>query len=320
MKKFLDKTINYILFLFLKEQRVSKTNITDPEVRKKYAYLEAWLSIICNLLLSITMFLFGLSLNSIALMANAAHTASDVLSSVVVLLGFKFSSMPADTKHPFGHGRIEFLATLIISVLLIIVGIEFAINSYHRYIANALVLGNYMVVAIMVFFSLFKLWMAEFSSELGKRTDTPLLIADAWHHKTDGIAMMLVVISIIFSKFGYYRVDAILGVLVSILIIYTGTNLLKGSSSKLIGEVAEKSMIKEVENSIQSIPEVISVHKIMIHDYGSHKEITLHIQLSNDIDFMKAHSISERVEREIESRIHCKAIVHAEPLNDLMHS
>lgn len=320
MKNFLDKTINYILFLFLKEQRVSKTNITDPEVRKKYAYLEAWLSIICNLLLSITMFLFGLSLNSIALMANAAHTASDVLSSVVVLLGFKFSSMPADTKHPFGHGRIEFLATLIISVLLIIVGIEFAINSYHRYIANALVLGNYMVVAIMVFFSLFKLWMAEFSSELGKRTDTPLLIADAWHHKTDGIAMMLVVISIIFSKFGYYRVDAILGVLVSILIIYTGTNLLKGSSSKLIGEVAEKSMIKEVENSIQSIPEVISVHKIMIHDYGSHKEITLHIQLSNDIDFMKAHSISERVEREIESRIHCKAIVHAEPLNDLMHS
>lgn len=320
MKKFLDKTINYILFLFLKEQRVSKTNITDPELRKKYAYLEAWLSIICNLVLSITMFLFGLSLNSIALMANAAHTASDVLSSVVVLLGFKFSSMPADTKHPFGHGRIEFLATLIISVLLIIVGIEFAINSYHRYIANALVLGNYMVVAIMVFFSLFKLWMAEFSSELGKRTDTPLLIADAWHHKTDGIAMMLVVISIIFSKFGYYRVDAILGVLVSILIIYTGTNLLKGSSSKLIGEVAEKSMIKEVEDSIQSIPEVISVHKIMIHDYGSHKEITLHIQLSNDIDFMKAHSISERVEREIESRIHCKAIVHAEPLNDLMHS
>jgi cation diffusion facilitator family transporter len=320
MKNFLNKTVNHILLLFFKENKVLKNNIIDPELRKKCAYLEAWLSIMCNLVLSAIMFLFGLSLNSIALLANATHTASDVLSSLVVLLGFKFSSLPADDKHPFGHGRIEFLATLVISVLLIIIGFEFAINSYHRYLTNSLVLGSYPVVAIMVLAALFKLWMAEFSAQLGRRTKTAVLIADAWHHKTDGFAMILVVISILSSEYGYYRVDAILGAIISILIIYTGITLLKDSLSKLIGEAAEKDIVKEIENSVRFIPEVVSMHKVKIHDYGSHKEITLHIQLSSHMGLIEAHNISEKVEREIESRVHCKAIVHPEPLSDISRS
>ena len=263
---------------------------------------------------------FALLLNSIALLANAAHTASDVVSSVVVLLGFKFSSLPADNKHPYGHGRIEFLATLIISALLIVVGIEFGINAYHRYLANSMVQGSYLVVVIMIFASLFKEWMAEFSAELGRRVNAIVLIADAWHHKTDGIAMMVVAIAILSSKYGYYRIDAVFGVGISILIIYTGTKLLRDSISKLIGEASEKDILEDIKNSIHSIPEVVSVHKIKIHDYGSYKEITLHIQLENSLSLVKAHSISEKVERKIESKIHCKAIVHTEPFSDLLHS
>jgi len=319
MKRFILKTIDYILFIFFKENKISRNNI-DPELRKKYAYLEAWLSIICNLALSAIMFLFGLALNSIALLANAVHTASDVLSSFVVLLGFKFSSFPADKKHPYGHGRIEFLATLIISVLLIVIGIEFGINSYHRYLANSMVQGSYLVVIIMIFSSLFKEWMAEFSAELGRRVNSSALIADAWHHKTDGIAMILVAISILSSKFGYYRVDAVFGVGISMLIIYTGMNLLRGSISKLIGEAPDEEFLKDIKNSVHLIPEVVTVHKIKIHDYGIYKEVTLHILLRDSFTLVEAHDISEKVEREIESKIHCKAIVHAEPLGDLSHS
>ena len=315
MNRFTLKTVDGILFIFFKENKLSRNDI-DSELRKKYAYLEAWLSIICNLALSAIMFLFGLSLNSIALLANAVHTASDVLSSFIVLLGFKFSSLPADEKHPYGHGRIEFLATLIIAVLLIIVGIEFGIDSYHRYLTNSMVQGSYMVVIIMIFASLFKEWMAEFSAELGRRINSSALIADAWHHKTDGIAMILVAISILSSKFGYYRVDAVFGVCISMLIIYTGINLLRDAISKLIGEAPDEDFLKDIKNSVHLIPEVITVHKIKIHDYGSYKEVTLHVQLRESITLVEAHDISEKVEREIESKIHCKAIVHAEPLGD----
>jgi cation diffusion facilitator family transporter len=306
------------LSIFIKGDKLLK-KVTDIELRKKYVYLEAWLSIIGNLILAGIMVFLALLLNSIALLANAAHTASDVVSSVVVLLGFKFSSSPADDKHPYGHGRVEFLATLIISALLMVVGVEFGINAYHRYLANSMVQGSYLVVVIMIFFSLFKEWMAEFSAELGRRANALVLIADAWHHKTDGIAMMIVVIAILSSKYGYYRVDAILGMGISILIIYTGTKMLKGSLSKLIGEASEEDILEDIKNSIHSIPEVVSVHKIKIHDYGSYKEVTLHIQLENSLGLVEAHSISEKVERKIESKIHCKAIVHAEPLSDLSH-
>ena len=319
MKRFILKTVDYILFIFFKENKLSRNNI-NPELRKKYAYLEAWLSIICNLALSAGMFLFGLALNSIALLANAVHTASDVLSSFIVLLGFKFSSLPADEKHPYGHGRIEFLATLIIAVLLVIVGIEFGIGSYHRYLANSMVQGSYLVVIIMIFSSLFKEWMAEFSAELGRRVNSSALIADAWHHKTDGIAMILVAISILSSKFGYYRVDAVFGVGISMLIVYTGINLLWGSVSRLIGEAPEEDIVKDIKNSVRLIPEVVTVHKIKIHDYGSYKEVTLHILLRDSFTLVEAHDISEKVEREIESKVHCNAIVHAEPLSDLSHS
>lgn len=319
MKRFILKTIDCILIIFIKENKLLK-KITDIEIRKKYAYLEAWLSIICNLLLASIMGILALLLNSIALLANAAHTASDVISSLVVLLGFKFSNLPADKKHPYGHGRIEFLATLIISALLILVGIEFGINAYHRYLANSIVHGSYLVVVIMVFASLFKGWMAIFSEELGRRANITVLIADAWHHKTDGIAMMLVAVAILSSKYGYYRVDSIFGGCISILILYTAIKMLKDSLSKLIGEAPEGDILEDIKNSIYLIPEVKSVHKIKIHDYGLYKEVTLHIQLENSLGLVEAHNISERVERKIESKIQCKASVHVEPLSDLSHS
>ncbi|KUK86011.1 MAG: Putative cation efflux system protein [candidate division TA06 bacterium 34_109] len=317
MKSILRKIINYILFVFFKEKNLLNKKEVNPELRKKYAYLEAWLSIISNLVLSLIMALFGFALNSIALLANATHTASDVLSSFVVLLGFKFSSMPADEKHPFGHGRIEFLATMIISILLVIIGIEFGIKAYYRYIANSVVKGNYLVIILMVLAALFKEWLGVFSEELGKQANTSVLIADAWHHKTDGVAMFLVAISILSSKFGYYRVDAVFGIIIAILIIYAGINLLKESISKLIGEEPEKETLKEIKESVNQIPEVVSTHKLKIHDYGPYKEITIHIQLSSDIGLVEAHEISERVERLIESKINCKVTVHAEPIVDL---
>jgi cation diffusion facilitator family transporter len=228
MNKLINKIVDFFIAKFLGEKALSLNKI-DKNNRKKYAYLEAWISIVSNLILAIIMFIFGLMLNSISLLANATHTFSDMLSSVIILIGFKLSSLPADKKHPFGYGRIEFISTALIAIILMVVGVEFGINAYHRFIANVEVKGDYVIAVIMFGGAFFKIWMSLFSLELGNRINSSALIADSWHHKADGIAMFLVVMAIIASKFKYYRVDALFGFVISLLIIFIGINILKDS-------------------------------------------------------------------------------------------
>ena len=319
MNKFVSKSVDFMIIKFLNENNLDK-RVTNPTLRKKYAYLEAWVSIVGNLFLAIVKIILGLMLNSISLLADAAHTEADVMTSIVVLLGFKISSSPADEKHPYGHGRIEFIASLVISVMLLYVGVEFGKSSYNRLVTNEAVKGSYAVAVIMVIAAVFKEWMSQFSIDLGNRTNAPALIADAWHHRTDGIASVLVAIAIIASQFGYYKIDAIFGLGVSALIIYTGIKIANDSISKLIGEAPEGEELKNIEDSALSVMGVSGVHKVNIHDYGSYKEISLHIQVNDDLTLIKAHDISEEVERAIEKNTDSKVIVHVEPLILSNHS
>lgn len=314
MNKLVSSSTDYLIVKFIKGCKPEK-KVTDPTLRRKYAYLEAYVSIAGNLVLAVIKALLGLMLNSISLLADAVHTASDVLTSIVVLLGFKLSSSPADEKHPYGHGRIEFIATLVISIMLLAVGFEFGKSSYARLMSNAEVKGSYMVAFVMVLGTILKEWMARFSIDLGNRTNSSALVADAWHHRTDGIASILVAVAIIASQYGYYKVDAILGLMVSALIAYTGISISKDSISKLIGEVPEEDELKGIENIASSVSGVFSVHKVNVHNYGCHKEISLHVQVDNGMSLVKAHDISEQVERTIEANMDCKATVHIEPLS-----
>ncbi|QGT99601.1 Cobalt-zinc-cadmium resistance protein [Candidatus Syntrophocurvum alkaliphilum] len=309
MKKLTSKTTDFLILKFLKTNK--DENITSPDARKKIGYLEAIISIIINLFLAIIKGFFGLMINSIALLADAVHTASDVLTSLVVIMGFKLSAMPADDKHPHGHGRIEFLTTLFISMLLIYIGVQFAINSYERFVENTVVAGSYLVIAIMIFAALLKEWLAQLSVNLGERIKSTTLIADAWHHRTDAIASIMVAIAILASQFGYYRVDAILGFAVSLLIIYTGLVILNESISKIIGETDHEE-IEEIEKLAMSIEGVKNTHDILMHDYGAHKNYSLHIELDKNLTVEQAHQIADKVENLIESKKESKVIVHVD--------
>lgn len=313
MNNLVTKGTDILILKFLKVDRPSG-KVADPKLRRRYAYLEAYVSIVGNLILAAIKVALGLLMNSISLLADAAHTAADVLTSIVVLLGFKLSSTPADDKHPFGHGRIEFIATLAISVMLLVVGVEFAKSSYTRLVSDVAVKGSYAVAAAMLAGAVFKEWMARFSIDLGNRTNASALVADAWHHRTDGIASVLVAAAIIASNYGYYMVDAIFGLLVSALIFYTGINISKDSISKLIGEVPEEDELRNIETIALSVDGVSSIHKVNVHNYGCYKEISLHVQVDSETTLVKAHDISEQVERTIEKFIECKATVHIEPL------
>ncbi len=276
--------------------------ISDPEHRKQVAYLEAWFSIAGNFFLAIIKGILGVMVNSISLIADAVHTASDVITSIVVIAGFKLAALPADEEHPHGHGRIEFIATLIISILLAAVGVKFGIDSYNRLIANTPVAGSYFVVVIMLLAGLFKELMSRFSIDLGQRISSSTLIADAWHHRTDAIASVLVAIAILASQFGYYRVDAILGFCVSGLIIWTAIEIFRESSSKIIGE-NDPYQVEEVNRLALSIPGVLATHDISIHDYGANKIIILHIEVDKNLSLLRAHDIADEVENRINEKL-----------------
>jgi len=289
--------------------------IEDPAHRRKVAYIEAWVSILGNILLAAFKMVFGLMLNSISMLADAVHTASDVLTSLVVILGFKMSAIPADAKHPHGHGRIEFIATLIIALMLLAVGVKFGYDSYQRFVVNTPVSGSYLIAVFMILAGLFKELMSRFSIELGNRICSSALIADAWHHRTDAIASLLVALAIVASKFGYYRVDAILGLAVSALIIWTGIEIFLDSCSKIIGET-DNSQLNRISDLARNVPGVIATHDIAVHDYGSQKIISLHIEVDGTLTLIEANDIADKVEKTINQELFAVTTVHLDSYRD----
>ncbi len=314
MDRFTQKITNYLINRTLKDVRDDYC-IDAPEQRKKIAYVEAFISIIGNIILAVIKGFFGLMLNSISMIADAVHTASDVLTSVVVILGFKLSAIPADDKHPYGHGRIEFIATLIISLMLMGVGIKFGMDSYQRYLENTPVKGSYLVVAVMILAALLKELMSRISIDLGNRISSSTLIADAWHHRTDAIASVLVALAILASQFGYYRVDAVLGFAVSALIIWTGIEIFNDSTSKLIGE-SDDTQIERINSLAMAIPGVKSTHDVAVHDYGANKVISLHIEVEGTMLLCDAHSIAHEVEETIDRAMYAVTTVHLDSEKD----
>lgn len=312
-----EKTIDPSLWLnrfFLKTFVRKYEQVQKQEVRAAYGYLEGWVSIVVNVLLFGLKLFIGLFINSISLIADSFHTLSDVLTSIVVLLGFRLSRRPPDEKHPYGHGRFENIATLVIAILLVIVGAQFFWSSLQRLIEPQPVRGTIVVVMTILFSALVKEWLARFAIHLGQKIKASVLLADAWHHRSDAIAALLVSVAIFAAMFGYIQVDSIFGMLVSGLIIYTGFEFGRSATSFLIGEAPDEQMINEIRDVARSIDGVEDTHEITIHDYGNHKAVLLHVEVDKTLSVRESHEIATKVQSKISSSLDdVTAEVHIEP-------
>lgn len=282
--------------------------------RKGIGFLEAWVSIVGNIILFIVKFLFGLRLNSVSLQADAFHSLSDVLTSIIVLLGFGIGSKPPDKEHPFGHGRVEEIATLVIAILLLLVSYDLGKTSIIRIIHPQPVETSISVVLFMVISGLFKEWMARFSIFLGLKVNSDALIADAWHHRSDAIASVLVGIGLIMVRYGYSHIDGILGLGVVALLIWVGIDLVKRSVDALIGKAPDRELLDRIKDAVLSVPGVLNLHDIIIHDYHNDKFISLHIEVEDDLTAKKAHSIALEVQDLLKEQLKTANIsVHIDP-------
>jgi len=291
-------------------------DITNPDVRAKYGYLEALVSIIGNVALFFIKISLAILVNSIGLAADAIHSLSDVSTSGIVIFGFKIAKKRPDKRHPFGHGRAEHIATLIIAVFLIIIGFNFIQQSFDR-LLHPEQLSNpdfAIIIAIIVFSTAVgKILMARYSSLISKKIESDMLEADAWHHRTDAISSIGVGIGIIGSYLGFPVLDAIFGLFVSVIIIYVGIQLIKTSSNYLIGTRPSTDLILKLKNITKQTTQVSNIHSIYVHDYGHIKIVTFHVEMNGSLSLTKAHEIADHLEEVIMKKTHYFPVIHVEP-------
>lgn len=284
---------------------------------KNYGYFEGFLSTVINILLFILKFTFGTILNSVALIADSFHTLSDIFTSLLIIVGFKISAKPPDEKHPFGHGRAERIFAVVIASILILVGIEFFINSIKRFIRPIPIQANILIIILLILSILVKEFLTKVAFYLGKKINSASLKADAWHHRTDSIATALVVIGFIAFRFGVYWLDGVLGMGISVLIAYTGITIIREAGSFLMGEAPKPLVVTKIKEIVHNWDGVADAHDIQVHDYGGKLLITVHIRMKDDTHLADAHQTASKVEQAIrDCIIGASVTVHIEPENE----
>jgi cation diffusion facilitator family transporter len=282
---------------------------------RKYGYFEGIASIVVNLLLSAFKLVFGLILNSVSLVADSLHSLSDVMTSAIVVFGFRVAAKPADAEHPFGHARAERIVAIVIACLLIVVGIEFLRSGFVRFRNPVPIRADAFILAMLAVSVLIKEFLFRLSRSMGRRINSAALKADAWHHRTDAVSTVLVLLGFVSFRFGLYSMDGIFGILVACIIIYTGIAMIKESGSVLIGEAPPSSLVDRIKETAANLNGVSDVHHIHVHDYGSQLEVTIHVRVKGDTHVEDAHNKACEVEQAIKSCVpEAEVTVHLEPL------
>ncbi|MDD5727673.1 MAG: cation diffusion facilitator family transporter [Victivallales bacterium] len=290
---------------------------TNSENRNHFlAELEGWLSIFSNIALFVFKIWVGLKSGSVAIIADAWHSLSDSLTSLIMLLGIRASRKPADSEHPFGHGRSELIAALIIAVLLAMVAFEFFWKSAERlYLRQAAEYGGWALWA-MIITVVGKEMLAQYAFWIGRRTGMASLSADAWHHRSDAVSSLIILVGIIFGR-GSWWLDGALGMIVSLIIMHAAYTVMKAAVGPLLGCAPDAELIGKVSRVCEKYcGPGVSGHHFHLHDYGNHSELTFHIRLDGNMPLEKAHAVTRRIEAELFSEYGITATIHMEPHTD----
>ncbi len=290
-------------------------NTTDPDVRKSYGTLSGFTGVVCNLLLFVLKAAMGLLSGSIAVISDAFNNLSDCAGSMVTLLGYKLSSKPADKGHPFGHGRMEYLTALFIAILIIFMGYELMKTSVAKLFDSEKVNFSFIVLASLVVSVLVKVWMAHFNTVLGKRINSTIMLATAKDSRNDVIATLATILSVCLSPFTSLPVDGITGTVISVFILKSGIDIIFDTTDVLLGKPADPEIVRQIADLVCSDKRIIGLHDLIIHSYGPVTMIgSCHVEISSNEDFVAAHELVDKIEREINKDLHISMTIHMDPV------
>ena len=283
--------------------------------RNQIGIFQGLVSTAVNTLLFIFKLFVGIITGAVSLIADAVHTLSDVVTSLIVIWGFKQSKKPADIGHPYGHGRAEYIATLIISVLLCVAGIEFIETAIDRIKNPILIISDWWMIAILGLTVVIKEITARYAKFLSSKIASGLLHADAWHHRTDAVSSILVLIALIAGNFGYSSIDGWAGLFVALILIYTGFDIARDSVDDLIGKPPDVAELDTIRDIALSVPGALGVHDISVHSYGLDKFVSIHAEINAKKTAAEAHDISEEIESKLGKAMGVEPTVHLDPVN-----
>ncbi len=287
----------------------------NPTVRTSYGILSGIVGIIVNTLICAVKFVVGYFTGSIAITADAINNLSDAGSSAVTLFGFKIANKPADEEHPFGHGRVEYITSLIVSFIVLFMSFELAISSYEKIVTPQPVKYS-LVSAVVIGVSIIgKLWLALFNKKLGKKINSAAMTAVVKDSIGDIAATTVTLIALIVSKFTDFSFDGYLGIFVSLFVFWAGFSILREATGTLLGKPPTKEFVKQLEERLLSYDGVMGIHDFMIHDYGPGRLFgSVHVEVPADVDINISHDIIDNIEKEIYEDLGLLLVIHLDPL------
>lgn len=284
-------------------------------VRQMYGMLCGILGIVLNVMLFAGKFIAGLLSNSVAITADAVNNLSDAGSSFVTLIGFKLANQKADTEHPYGHGRMEYISGLVVAAAILLMGYELAKDSVSKIITPQETEFSWVVIGILLVSIGVKVYMFYYNNSVAKKFDSPAMAATAKDSLSDSVATGVVLISALVSHYTSLKIDGFCGLLVALLIFYAGYSAAKDTLNPLLGQKASEEFEKEIEAIVMAHEEVCGVHDLFVHDYGPGRQIiSLHAEVSADSDIMMIHDVIDNIENELRVRLNCDATIHMDPI------
>lgn len=306
--------------LFIKDS----TNLQDPKVRRAYGMLVSVIGIVINLLLSVGKLTVGLLFASVAIQADAINNVSDAGSALIALICFRISAKPADRDHPFGHARVEYVASMIVSFLVLLVGFELFTSSAtalyqsifqpQAYTAPVFSVASVIVLSLSI---LGKLFLAALNSAVGKRISSGVMRAAATDSLSDVISTAAVLAATLLAHFVPlpFSLDGAVGILVSVFILVAGGKILWETQNSILGEAPDPETVARITELVRSYPEALGIHDLVVHHYGAGCTMaSLHVEVDGARDVFETHDAIDNMERRLWEELHVRASVHLDPI------
>ncbi len=304
--------INLLRRIFIKDYK----NIGDAKVRTAHGQLASFFGVVTNLVLFAVKLVFGILASSISIMADSINNLSDTGNSFVALIGFKISAKPADKEHPFGHQRLEYLAGLIISIVIVVLGGNMLVQSVQRIInneASTYTLWTFIILGVAI---LLKVYQSFFNYKVGKLIDSVTLKATALDSLLDVFATSAVLASALVSFYFGWNIDGYMGIIVSLVVAYSGIKMIKETIDPLIGKAADKDLVNKVIADILSYDGVLGVHDLRAHSYGPTKIfMSIHVEVNCDVNVIRSHELIDKIETDIKEKFQIDLVIHMDPID-----
>ena len=289
--------------------------ILSEKDRLRLGVMSGVVGIVLNIILSVFKVIFGAITKSISIVADGVNNIFDAISSIISLIGFKISGKPADDEHPFGHGRVEYISALTLAFFILLMGFELIKSSVDKFTNPEAVIFSTPAVVVLVFSILAKIWLAFFNKKIGKLMNSVTVDAVVTDSIGDIAATTCSLIALIASKYTDLPIDAFMGIIVALVVIYAGIGIIRDTMGPLLGEPPEKEIVDKIEETVLSYDGVVGIHDLVLHSYGHSKIIgSVHVEVPADKDILESHDLIDTIEREIRSKHGVEISIHMDPI------